>query len=98
MIRPQTNLNEIYFQLEHAITLGLPMLLENVEETLDPIFDDVNLLQKVLFNLQVTIHGRRMIRLGEKLLEYHPDFRFYITSKHANPHYQPEICIKVIYL
>ena len=35
-----------------------------------------------------------MIRLGDKEVEYNPDFRFYITTKLGNPHYAPEISTK----
>lgn len=35
-----------------------------------------------------------MIRLGDKEVEYNPDFRFYITTKLSNPHYTPEISTK----
>jgi len=36
-----------------------------------------------------------MIRLGETLIEYSKDFRFYITTKLRNPHYLPEVATKV---
>ena len=29
------------------------------------------------------------------LRPYNDDFRFFVTTKMANPHYLPEICIKV---
>ena len=35
-----------------------------------------------------------MLRLGDSDVPYHENFRFYITSKLANPHYMPEVCIK----
>ena len=35
-----------------------------------------------------------MIRLGDKEVEYNPDFKFYITTKLSNPHYTPEIATK----
>ena len=35
-----------------------------------------------------------MIRLGDKEVEYSPDFHFYITTKLSNPHYTPEISTK----
>lgn len=35
-----------------------------------------------------------MIRLGDKEVEYSPEFRFYITTKLSNPHYTPEISTK----
>lgn len=36
-----------------------------------------------------------MIRLGENIIEYSSDFRFYITTKLRNPHYLPEVATKV---
>jgi hypothetical protein len=36
-----------------------------------------------------------MIRLGDKVLKLSPDFRFYITTRLCNPHYLPEIAMKV---
>jgi len=36
-----------------------------------------------------------MIRLGDTDVPYNDDFNFIITTKLANPHYLPEICIKV---
>ena len=36
-----------------------------------------------------------MIRLGDTDVEYHPGFQLYMTTPLANPHYLPEVCIKV---
>lgn len=36
-----------------------------------------------------------MLRLGDKDIPWSNEFRFYITTKLANPHYLPEVCIKV---
>lgn len=36
-----------------------------------------------------------MIKLGENIIEYSSDFRFYITTKLRNPHYLPEVAVKV---
>lgn len=35
-----------------------------------------------------------MIRLGDKEVEFNPEFKFYITTKLGNPHYTPEISTK----
>lgn len=35
-----------------------------------------------------------LIKLGDKEIEYNPDFKFYITTKLSNPHYAPEISTK----
>ena len=36
-----------------------------------------------------------MLRLGDGDISYSMDFKFFITTKLSNPHYLPEICIKV---
>ncbi|XP_053403793.1 dynein axonemal heavy chain 2-like isoform X2 [Mercenaria mercenaria] len=74
--------------LEGAIQFGLPVLLQNVQERLDPSLDPV--LNKSLMK----IGGAFMIRIGDKEIEYNPEFRFYITTKLSNPHYTPEISTK----
>ncbi len=33
--------------------------------------------------------------MGEKILDYNKNFRFYITTKLFNPHYTPEMSVKV---
>lgn len=38
--------------------------------------------------------GRLLLKLGDKEVEYNPEFRFYITTKLSNPHYTPEISTK----
>ena len=39
--------------------------------------------------------GVDMIKLGDSVIEYSKDFRFYITTKLRNPHYLPELATKV---
>ncbi|KAL8592235.1 hypothetical protein ACOMHN_030910 [Nucella lapillus] len=75
--------------LENCITFGNPCLMENVAEDLDPSLEP--LLLKQTFKQS----GVEMIRLGDSLVEYSRDFRFYITSKLRNPHYLPELSTKV---
>eukprot|EP00842_Homolaphlyctis_polyrhiza_P003881 jgi/Hompol1/4494/HPOL_003652-RA len=75
--------------LENAITFGLPVLLENVKEELDPILDTI--LQKQIFKSG----GANCIRLGDAVIEYAESFRLYITTKLRNPHYLPETSVKV---
>ncbi|CAH8560243.1 unnamed protein product [Schistosoma turkestanicum] len=75
--------------LENCIRVGFPLLLEDVGETLDPALEPILLKQIVMSG------GRLSIRLGDSDVEYDKNFRFYLTSKLANPHYLPEISIKV---
>ncbi len=44
------------------------------------------------------VGGVDCIRLGESVIEYSSDFRFYITTKLRNPHYLPELATKVCLL
>lgn len=75
--------------LEGAIRIGNPVLVEDVGEALDPALEPI--LQKAVFKQG----GRTLIRLGDSDVDYDPNFRFYITTKMPNPHYLPEVCIKV---
>lgn len=38
------------------------------------------------------------IKLGDTVIEYNYDFRFYMTTKLRNPHYLPETSVKVTLL
>ncbi|TRY59213.1 hypothetical protein DNTS_014611 [Danionella cerebrum] len=78
--------------LENCIQFGTPVLLENVAEELDPI------LEPLLLKQTFKQGGSICIRLGDSTIEYAPDFRFYITTKLRNPHYLPEVSVKVTLL
>jgi dynein heavy chain len=75
--------------LENAIRFGQPVLLENVGEELDPA------LEPVLLKQTFKKGGQMCLRLGDSDVPYSDDFRLFITTKLANPHYMPEVCIKV---
>ncbi|XP_055888364.1 dynein axonemal heavy chain 1-like isoform X4 [Biomphalaria glabrata] len=75
--------------LENAIRFGKPCLMENVGSELDPSLEPV--LLKQVFKQQGTL----VIKIGDTLVPYHKDFKFYITSKLPNPHYTPEVSTKV---
>lgn len=42
--------------------------------------------------------GSNTFRLGDSTIEYSESFRFYITTKLRNPHYLPEVAVKVTLL
>lgn len=58
-------------------------------DSLEPALDSV--LQKQIFE----IDGRKLIRVGDKRIDYNQNFMLYLTTKMNNPHYLPEIFIKV---
>ncbi|KAF7249830.1 Dynein heavy chain 7, axonemal [Varanus komodoensis] len=75
--------------LENCIQFGTPLLLENVGEEIDPS------LEPLLLRQTFKQGGIDCIRLGEVVIEYSYDFKFYITTKLRNPHYLPELATKV---
>lgn len=75
--------------LEASIRMGTPVLMENVGEELDPAIEP--LLQK-----QISVKGGAMtIKIGDSVIEYAKEFKFYMTTKYRNPHYLPEVSTKV---
>ena len=74
--------------LENAIQFGQPVLLQEVMEELDPS------LEPIMSRAVVKVGNRQVIKLGDKEVDYNPEFRFYITTKLSNPHYTPEISTK----
>ncbi|KAK7919112.1 hypothetical protein WMY93_010396 [Mugilogobius chulae] len=69
--------------IERALAAGEVVLIENMEETLDPVLG--SLLGRE------TIKKGRYIKIGDKECEYNPSFRLILHTKLANPHYQPEL-------
>ena len=61
-----------------------------VEEELDPIIDPI--LEKSF----VVRGNSRFIMLGDKEVEWDPDFRLYLISKLNNPRYSPEVAGKTM--
>lgn len=78
--------------LENSIQFGKPVLLENIAESLDAALEP--LLQKQTFRQG----GALCIKLGDAVVEFSADFKFYMSTKLRNPHYTPEVCTKVALL
>ncbi|KAG4073254.1 hypothetical protein HA402_008600 [Bradysia odoriphaga] len=85
-----TTLGDRFFRnhVEDCISLGKPLLIEDVGEELDTCLD--NILEKNFIRLGKTLK----VKLSDKEIEYNSDFRLYITTKLANPTYSPEICAR----
>ncbi|KAL4648151.1 dynein heavy chain 9, axonemal-like [Arapaima gigas] len=69
--------------VERALSAGEVVLIENLEENVDPVLGP--LLGRE------TIKKGKCIKIGDKECEYNPNFRLILHTKLANPHYQPEL-------
>jgi len=58
-------------------------------EAIDPV------LEPVLLKQLVYVGGSATIKLGDATVDYDPSFKLYLTTKLRNPHYPPELCVKV---
>jgi len=67
---------------------GGAVMIENIENEVDPMLDP--LLEK-----QFIKKGRNfIIKLADQDLDYDPNFKLYMTSRLANPHFSPELAAK----
>ena len=92
-VKASDSAKKVVQTLEMAIRLGTPMLIENVVESLDPFLDPVLANQTYKDS-----SGSLVIKLGENVIPFHSDFKFALTTVIPNPHYAPEVSVKVALL
>lgn len=78
--------------IEECIKMGRPCLCQNLHEdipqTLNPILN-----KSIKTNNDAKSHFK--LQLGDREIDYHPSFRFYLSTRLSNPHFKPEIFSKV---
>ncbi|KFB36573.1 AGAP007675-PA-like protein [Anopheles sinensis] len=82
-----TSLNHKYLRnhIEDCVTLGYPMLIEDIGEELDPVLDNV------LERNYIKMGNTYKVKIGDKEVDVHDSFRMYMTTKLPNPLYTPEV-------
>lgn len=82
-----TMLNDRMFRnhLEDCLAFGKPLLIENIEEELDPVLDPI--LEKRFIK-----KGRGfIIALADKEVDFTETFQLLCTTRLPNPHFSPEL-------
>ncbi|KAL9894878.1 dynein beta chain, ciliary [Glossina fuscipes] len=70
-------------KIEHAVSNGNVLLLENIGENVDAVLNP--LLGRML------IKKGTCLKMGDKEIDFNPKFRLILHTKLANPHYKPEM-------
>ena len=71
--------------VEHCIENGIPLMIENLQDDIDAVLDPVVARQTMK-------RGRSTVmKLGDKEVDYDPNFKLYLQTKLSNPHYKPEV-------
>lgn len=69
--------------IEKAVICGSTVLIENIDDSIDAVLDA--LLSRAF------IKKSSAIKIGDREVDYNPNFRLILQTKLANPHYKPEM-------
>jgi dynein heavy chain len=71
--------------IEMSIENGNPVMIENLDNTIDAVIQPV-------YSRAIVKRGKsKYIKMGDKELSLNPTFALFLHTKLSNPHYQPEI-------
>lgn len=76
--------------MEACVRFGKSCLIENVGTELEAALDSI--LTRALFKHA----GQLCVKIGKTIVPYNFNFRLYFTTRLPNPHYTPEIAMKVL--
>lgn len=68
-----------------AIESGKTIVFENLEENIDAT------IMPVIGRNYIKRGGSKILKIGDRELNVHPNFKLFLQTKLSNPHYPPEI-------
>lgn len=81
--------DKISNELEMSIKFGKWLVIENVNEKLSPELEPI-LVPQIKFK------GKsKLLKFGDKEVEYHDEFKLFLITQNPNPHQSPETCVKI---
>lgn len=75
-------------KLEFCMGHGKSLIIIGVEDELDPLLDPV--LEKMI----IQKGSKQFIKVGDKVMDFDPNFRLYFISRLPNPRFSPELQAK----
>jgi dynein heavy chain len=72
-------------KLEAALEHGHSLLIENMGESVDAV------LNPVIARQLIQRGSKKLVKIGDKEIEFHPNFKLFMHTKLSNPHYPPEV-------
>ncbi|EGR30170.1 hypothetical protein IMG5_139330 [Ichthyophthirius multifiliis] len=83
------NDEKLFQTLEQCVRMGQPLMIEDMEETLEAT------LEPLLMKQFTYVNRRKILKIGDSDVEYDKNFKLYIQTKIPNPNFLPEIFIRV---
>jgi dynein heavy chain, axonemal len=75
--------------LDLCVRHGRWTLVEDLPETGD------SSLEPLLLNQRYWYGGTEVVNLGDQVVPYNRNFKLFLATRLANPHFPPELCAKV---
>ncbi|XP_066590873.1 dynein axonemal heavy chain 1-like [Prorops nasuta] len=82
--------SDLLRSIETCVRLGTACLIENIGTKVEPALDPV--LSKSTFRHS----GQLSVKIGDNIVPYNTSFRLFLTTRLTNPHYTPEVTVKVL--
>ena len=79
--------------IEECIRMGRPCLCQNIHETIPEMLNPI--LVQSIHKVKTMTNQSSVLRLNDRDIDYNPSFRLYLSTRLANPRYDPEIFSRV---